>query len=124
MGQPYFFNSNFNKFGFSLFRPPNPVSLAPAENKIVKLYLDSQNSLLVTVQDSSTLDPIFSAQVRLYKTGYEKIQYTDSKGQTYFIPLDVGNYNLEVSAPGYSTTTDSVSVSGDTTKLIKLTQSE
>jgi len=104
--------------------PPNPVSLAPAENKIVKLYLDSQNSLLVTVQDSSTLDPIFSAQVRLYKTGYDQTQYTDSKGQTYFIPLDVGTYNLEVSAPGYSTTTDSVSVSGDVTKLIKLTQSE
>jgi hypothetical protein len=104
--------------------PPNPVSLAPTENKIVKLYLDSENSLLVTVEDSSTLEPIFSAQVRLYKTGYEKIQYTDSKGQTYFIPLDSGTYNLEISAPGYSTTTDSASISGDITKLIKLTPSE
>jgi hypothetical protein len=104
--------------------PQNPVSLAPNENKIVKLYLDSQNSLLVTVQDAGTLEPIFSAQVRLYKSGYDKTQYANEKGQTYFIPLDVGSYNLEVSAPGYSTTTDSVSVSGDITKSIKLTPSE
>ena len=109
-----------------LFRsdPPNPVSLVPNENKIVKLYLDSQNSLLVTVQDLDTLEPIFSATVRLYKSGYDKTQYTNEKGQTYFIPLEVGNYSLDVSSTGYSTITDSVSVPGDLTKTIKLTQIE
>jgi hypothetical protein len=104
--------------------PPQPVSLPPNSHLDVKLYLDSQNSLLVTVQDSETLEPIFSAQVRLYKSGYDKTQYANEKGQTYFIPLDVGSYSLEVSAPGYSTKTDSVSISGDVTKLITLTQSE
>jgi len=104
--------------------PPNPVSLVPNENKIVKLYLDSQNSLLVTVQDLDTLEPIFSATVRLYKSGYDKTQYTNEKGQTYFIPLEVGNYSLDVSSTGYSTITDSVSVPGDLTKTIKLTQIE
>jgi hypothetical protein len=104
--------------------PPQPVSLPPNSHLDVKLYLDSQNSLLVTVQDLETLEPIFSAQVRLYKSGYDKTQYANEKGQTYFIPLDVGSYNLEVSAQGYLIGTDSVSISGDISKLIKLTQSE
>jgi len=104
--------------------PQNPVSLPPNSHLDVKLYLDSQNSLLVTVQDSETLEAIFSAAVRLYKSGYDKTQYANEKGQTYFIPLNVGSYNLEVSAPGYSTTTDSVSISGDITKTIKITRTE
>ena len=40
---------------------PQPISLAPDTNLAVKLYLDSQNSLLVTIQNSQTLEPVFSA---------------------------------------------------------------
>ncbi len=103
---------------------PQPIGLVPSVNQAVKLYLDSQNSLLVTVQNSETLAPVFSASVRLYKTGYDKTQYTDEKGQTLFIPLTVGAYNLEVQAPAYSPYSGSISISGDNTKIINLEQIE
>jgi len=103
---------------------PQPIGLAPDTNLAVKLYLDSQNSLLVTIKNSETLEPVFSAGVRLYKTGYDQTQYTNEKGQTYFIPLEIGDYFLEVQAAGYSPAATSVSVSGDATKTINLTQIE
>jgi hypothetical protein len=104
---------------------PQPVNLSPNANIAVKLYLDAQNSLLVTVQNSVTLEPVFGATVRLYKTGYDKTQYTDEKGQTLFIPLAVADYSLEVQAsPAYSPYSGSVSVSGDNTKTISLAQVE
>jgi hypothetical protein len=103
---------------------PQPIGLAPNTNLAVKLYLDSQNSLLVTIKNSETLEPVFSASVRLSKTGYDQTQYTNEKGQTYFIPLEIGDYSLEVQAAGYSPVSDSVSISGDMTKTINLTQIE
>jgi hypothetical protein len=105
---------------------PQLISLIPDTNLLVKLYLDSQNSILITVQNSETLEPVFSTSIRLYNSafGYDKTQYTNEKGQTYFIPLSSAIYNLEISAPGYAITTNSVSVSGDVTKTIKITQIE
>lgn len=105
---------------------PQPIGLPPESNISVKLYLDSQNSLLITLQNSETLEPVFSATARLSNTGlgYDVTQYTNEKGQTFFIPLGVATYNLEISAPGYSPTLTTVSVSGDTTKIIKLEQIE
>lgn len=103
---------------------PQPISLSPDNSVAVKLYLDSQNSLLVTVQNSETLAPIFSASARLYKTGYDKTQYTDEKGQTYFIPLTAATYTLKVQAPGYSSYLGNVSISGDNAKIISLEQIE
>jgi len=103
---------------------PQPISLVPDTNLAVKLYLDSQNSLLVTIQNSQTLEPIFSASVRLSKTGYDQTQYTNEKGQTYFIPLEIGDYSLEVQAAGYSSASTLISISGDQTKTINLTQIE
>ena len=105
---------------------PQPIALPPDTNLSVKLYLKAENSLLVTIQNIETLEPIFSASVRLYNLtlGQDTTQYTNEKGQTYFIPLVVATYNLEVQAAGYSTTSTSISVSGDTTKTIKLEQIE
>lgn len=103
-----------------------PIALSPASSKEVRLILTAENSLLVTVQNIETLEPIFSASTTLSNEslGYEKTQYTDEKGQTYFIPLTAATYNLEVQAAGYSATSTSVSVSGDATKTIKLEQVE
>jgi len=103
-----------------------PIFLPPNISLTLRLILEAKNSLLVTIQNSETLEPIFAAMVRLYNLGlgYDVTQYTNEKGQTYFIPLEMANYNLEVSAPGYSTVSDIVSVSGDETKIIKLTQIE
>lgn len=105
---------------------PQPINLAPNTTLPVTLYLDAANSLLITLQDNQTLEPIFSGTVRLYKIplGYDKTQYTDEKGQTYFIPLEQATYNLEISAPGYAAASTNVWVSGDVTKIIRLEQIE
>jgi len=116
--------SDFQKDSQSLnltgFTPEHPVSLAPDTNLEVELYLESQNSLLVTVQDLDILEPIFSVSTTLSKTDYQNTQYTNEKGQTLFIPLDVGNYNLLVEAPGYFSTSTTVYVSEKSAKTVKL----
>lgn len=105
---------------------PQPIGLAPGGALEVDLYLEAENSLLLTVQNLETLEPVFSATARLYNSslGYDITQYTNEKGKTFFIPLVVAIYNLEIEAPGYSSTSTTVSVSGDETKVIKLEQIE
>lgn len=103
---------------------PQPINLLPNATSSVKLYLEAQNSLLLTLQDIETLEPIFSATATLSNLGlgYSQYQYTNEKGQTYFIPLSQAEYTLEISAVGYLSTSTMVSVLGDTNKIIKLEQ--
>ena len=104
--------------------PAQPVSLPPDANLSVSLYLESQNSLLVTVQNLITLEPVFSATTTLSKTGFQKTQYTNEKGQTLFIPLDIGNYNLLIEAPGYNSTSTTIYVSDNVSETVKIEQVE
>jgi hypothetical protein len=105
---------------------PQPIGLIPDTILQVNLYLESENSLLVTVQNIETLEPIFSAAVRLFNSGlgYDTTQYTNEKGQTYFISLTATTYNLEVQAPGCLDYEGQVSVSGNTTKTVGLERVE
>jgi type II secretory pathway pseudopilin PulG len=105
---------------------PQPIGLSPDTVLSVKLYFEAQNSLLLTIQDIETLNPIFSARARLYNSGlgYDKTQYTDEKGQTIFIPLEPATYTLEVQAPSYSPLSTTVSISGDNIKTVKLQRIE
>lgn len=116
--------SNFSKNSQSLelatSTPANPTSLVPNSNLEIYFYFESQNSLLVTVQDIETLQPIFSSMVTLTKSGFSQTQYTGNNGQTIFIPLESGNYNLTVEATGYSSTSTMVSIFGKKTINIKL----
>lgn len=106
---------------------PQPINLPP-DNVVesVILYLEAENSLLVTVKNIDTLEPVFYATVRLFNTGldYDVTQYTDEKGQVLFIPLQSAVYNLEVQAPGYLSTSTTVGIAGDTIKTIMLEQVE
>jgi len=103
---------------------PQPVGLLPDANLLVKLYLDAENSLFVTVQDIETSEPIFLANVELSKLGYDETQGTNEQGQTYFIPLDVGVYTIDVSLDGYQTKSEGISVSGDESVIISLQRFE
>lgn len=105
---------------------PQPIGLIPDTILQVNLYLESENSLLVTVQNIETLELIFSAAVRLFNSGlgYDTTQYTNEKGQTYFISLTATTYNLEVQAPGCLDYEGQVSVSGNTTKTVRLERVE
>jgi len=140
-GQVKISNLEWDSYSFSVISPDldlveiesppgaetiQPVGLVPDTSLNVRLVLEAENSLLVTVQDIVSGEPVFSAQVRLYNTdlGYDNTQYTDEKGQTYFIPLEIADYDLQAQAQGYSSLLTQVSVSGDTTKLVKLEQVE
>ncbi len=103
---------------------PSPVSLVPDDTLSVDLFLEAQNSLMLTVQDQDTGEAVFSADVRLYKTGYDNTQSTDQEGKTYFIPLESDSYNMEISAPGFSDYSGAVSVSGDESEIINLERIE
>jgi prepilin-type N-terminal cleavage/methylation domain-containing protein len=99
------------------------IDLLPDTVQSVSLFLDAENSLLVTIRRSDTLEPVFSAQVRLYNSGldYDQTQFTDEQGKTLFIPLETAIYNLEIQADDYESYSGTVDVSGDETITIDLT---
>ena len=100
--------------------PSQPVNLLPTEDKEVILYFTAENTLLVRVLDASTTDPIFGANVRLYKTGYDFSRPTDENGLTFFMPLDQETYNLEVVHQGYQDYAGFVNISGDIVETINM----
>lgn len=105
---------------------PQPFSLPPSDNLAVKLYLQAENSLLIIIQDEETLEPVFGSAIRLYNAGlgYDNTQYTNERGQTYFIPLTSATYNLEVQSSGYENVVTSASVFNDTTKTVRIREIE
>jgi len=105
---------------------PQPIDLLPDTNVAVSLYLEAENSFLVTVRDSETQAAIFSADVRLFNTnlGYDETLYTDEKGQVLFIPLEEAIFNLEVGAPGYGDFSGTVNISGDIAEVVELERTE
>ena len=135
-GQVDIFNLEWDSYTFSVSEatgldlvaiefPPGteieqPFDLSPDTHQNIRLILSAENSLLVTVQDIDTGEPIFSAEVILGSN----TQYTDEDGQTYFIPLEVFNYSIQVQASGYSNYSGSVFVEGDTFKIVNLQRIE
>lgn len=117
----YYFSEN-SSTGMNLVEvsPSQPVPLSPDTIQSVTLYFQAENSLLVTVKDSDTSDPILDASVRLYSADYDKTYKTDSKGEVYFAPLNNETYNIDVTASGYQSYSGTVMVSGDTTENINL----
>lgn len=106
---------------------PQPISLLPDDvTQSVSIYLEAENSLLLTIKDLDTLGSVFAATTTLYNVGlgYDVSQYTDEDGQTYFIPLQVETYNLDVEAPGYSPTSTTIIISGDVTETVLLKRIE
>jgi len=118
--------SNFSAGGGNLdlvrSEPNQPVNLLPDTTIILELHLDAENSLLVEVNDISTGEKIFSAQIRIYNVGLsvDITQYTDINGKTFFIPLESAFYDIEVKADNYQDYDGTVSVSGDETEIINL----
>ena len=117
----YYFSTT-QATGMELLRvsPSNPVNLLPDTTLDVDLYFEVENTLLVTVLDGSTEDPIFGASVHLSNPNYDKILPTDKNGKAYFLPLESASYTLVVGALNYQTSTTTISVSGKTTKTIYL----
>lgn len=78
----------------------------------------TMRSALITVTNTSDGTPIAAASVRLHNVslGYDTTLTADTYGQVYFptsaVPLDVGTYDIEVSASGFVTETDTIILSG------------
>lgn len=99
---------------------PQPVSLDPNTTQEVALYLAAENSLLVNVQELGSATPIFSANVRLTKTGFDETQLSNEEGQALFIPLDAGTYTIEATAEGHDDFADTIFVAGNESTAIEL----
>jgi hypothetical protein len=101
-----------------------PVDVAPESAIAVKLYLRSQNSLTVTVQNRDSLEFLPAAIVRLTNAGigYDKTQYSDAFGQAQFIPLNNGSYSITVQMLGFEEYSDTIDVSGNSVKTVQLGQ--
>lgn len=99
------------------------IGLLPNTNQPISLFLKAENELLITFLNSETAEPIFNAQVRLYNIGlgYDQTQFTNEQGKTLFIPLEAGNYNIEIQADGFSSYSGNINVSGDKASIINLT---
>jgi len=100
----------------------NPANIGSGATTTIKLGFKSQNTLLTTIKDSSTNQPIFGCDIKLTGTSYGESQTSDNDGQAYFAILPQGTYTLEVSAQGYNTSTSNFSISGHTIKNISLTK--
>lgn len=101
-----------------------PFNLDPDTSASVRLVLEAANSLLITVKNSDTEEPVFSAECRVSGPGYDTTLYTGQDGRIYFIPLEAGSYNLEVNASGYASYSGSVFVSGPISETINLQRIE
>lgn len=103
--------------------PAQPADLLPNTTTSVILYFKAQNSLLLTVIDSSSSDPIFGATAHLYLSDntYNQYQPTNSDGKTEFWPLAPKTYNLTVTMDNYQTSTSVIDINGHISKTIPLT---
>lgn len=103
-----------------------PIGLVPGNNTQLRLILNNENTLLLTIKNEQTNEPIFSASARLVgqESEYDITQYTNEQGITFFIPLDSGDYSLEIQAAGYSSDSLPIQINGNSTSAIYLEQIE
>ncbi len=92
---------------------------------------ENEPSLLVTVADVVSLDPIVGAEVRLQRTVdpvYDFTLTTNDFGKVYFpnpenvVELANEAYDLTISAAGYDTENTSVNISDFTIETVKLSE--
>lgn len=102
--------------------PSQPVNINPLANQttILKLAIHQTNTLLITVKDSAGL-PLIGVSVRVYKTGYDKTKLTTDSGQSFFSPLNLDTYNLEIKMAGYADYLSQIDISGQTEQIIIMT---
>lgn len=97
------------------------INLIPDTNQAVNMVLADKaySSALITLINQTDGEPIAGASVKLSNTtlGYDVTVTTDTYGQAFFpevdTPLVGGDYDIEASATGFTTETDSITVVGD-----------
>lgn len=111
------------------------TSITPAEgqNYVINLYafpedeeelgFTGENAIYGSVLDTNTNQPVSGASVTFYNASYSLSATTTSTGYYYFdeIPAD-GVYTLVVTGSGFTTSTESVTVSGVTNHNVYVTK--
>jgi hypothetical protein len=127
------YNITLDESGYTVVGtdPIMPVPLGPDQNTDVNLILAPTvvNSLFVSVKNSQSKVAIPNATVRLSNAfGVDITLITGEKGQVYFPPntdplttLAGGNYILEVSASGYESFSQTISINQLVQKEVLLT---
>ena len=102
--------------------PLQPVTLLANTIQNAALLVSAADTLLVTVKNQTTSEPIFGVSVRLSSAGlgYDEIRPTDNNGKAFFIPLQVADYTLDMQMPGYEPENALVPVAGTTTGVFFL----
>jgi hypothetical protein len=100
--------------------PAQPVAVNPGESKNIVVYIDADNTLLVTVLESEESAPVFSAVATLTKTGFQDDELTDADGRALFFALSEDTYTLDVTATGYDPFQGPIQVSGETSTTVIL----
>lgn len=118
------YSISFTGPGYTLIgteAPLFPFYLYPAQNLSIVLLVanNSVNSLIVTVVNSLSDDPVNGASVRLYNNSlsFDRTLTTGSSGRVFFPPnedppvtMDAETYNLEISADDYSSFSGTIGV--------------
>lgn len=113
-----------NDFDLAEVSPANPMKLSPDQTLETTLTLmkHEENTLRVIIKDSAG-SSVSDVKVRLTKTDYDETETTQGAGQVFFSPLEVAQYNLEISKTGYIIISESVEITGNSEKEIILTPS-
>lgn len=101
--------------------PANPIKLSPNQTLETTLTLmaHENNTLRVITKDAAG-NSVPDVKVQLTKTGYDETETTQGAGQVFFSPLEIAQYNLEISKTGYITISESIDISGNVDKEIIL----
>ncbi len=105
----------------------NPFNLDPAETKEVLFIFADKNkdSLVVSVKDSVTSDPLEGAGVRLTGEDFDETATSSANGLVYFPSIaetmNPGDYHFEVTKAGYDSESGEVSISNLIEKEVVLT---
>lgn len=123
----------FTESGYTLIGTEAPLlhfSLAPVQSLGVTLLVvdNSINSLIATIKNPITDEPISGASVRVYNgTDFDQALTTGDSGRVYFPPnLDPpvtmisGPYSIEVTASGYNNYSGSIEINQLAQKEIEM----
>lgn len=108
-------------YDIAAINPPDPVTLDVNETKSVTISLTehADHTLRVVVLDTDN-NPVPDASVRIYNGAYDATNNTGSSGQTFFTPLSIDSFNIEIQKSGYVSYSGTIDVDGQTVREISL----
>ncbi len=103
-------------YDFAGSAPHLPYVLAPNRFELITIHVatNASETLLLTVEDDDEV-PIIDAEVHFYNSdlSIDMTQNTNAAGQTFFTPLSLEEFTIDITKDGYQAYTSSISITGD-----------